>query len=209
MPNGYTSKIADGISFQEFVMECARGMGACITLRDDPRGEIPESFLPSDFYLKSASDAKANLNNVLAMSEEDCSRAAHDAWVKSRFDREQYIQKKIELRKKYNAMLDRVCAWIPPTADHLDFKKFMIDQIRISIDSDCNEKHYMPDIILKTGDEWKRAEVSELREKIRYSLDMHAKEVRRAEERTQWIQALRKSLKKDSSRQRDNEGETE
>jgi hypothetical protein len=35
MPTGYTDKIKDGISFEEFVLSCARQFGACISMRDD------------------------------------------------------------------------------------------------------------------------------------------------------------------------------
>ncbi|KKK60691.1 hypothetical protein LCGC14_3021870, partial [marine sediment metagenome] len=31
MPTGYTACIKDGISFEKFVMQCARAMGACVT----------------------------------------------------------------------------------------------------------------------------------------------------------------------------------
>ena len=37
---GYTSKIAQDITFKDFVMSCARAFGALVTLRDKPsRGE--------------------------------------------------------------------------------------------------------------------------------------------------------------------------
>jgi hypothetical protein len=36
MPTGYTAAIKDGISFEKFVWDCARGMGALVMMRDEP-----------------------------------------------------------------------------------------------------------------------------------------------------------------------------
>lgn len=35
MPTGYTSSIKDGISFENFVLKCARNFGACIAWRKE------------------------------------------------------------------------------------------------------------------------------------------------------------------------------
>ena len=82
MPTGYTAKIANGISFQEFAMDCARGMGACIDLRDEPEGgdKIPDAFPPSDYHLKAERAAQAELDGLIAMSAEDREKAALDDW---------------------------------------------------------------------------------------------------------------------------------
>jgi hypothetical protein len=38
MPTGYTAAIGEGIEFDKFVMQCARAMGACVMMRDEPIG---------------------------------------------------------------------------------------------------------------------------------------------------------------------------
>ena len=50
MPTEYTDAIADGISFNDFMMKCARGMGALIMMSDEPSdAPILEQFEPSDY----------------------------------------------------------------------------------------------------------------------------------------------------------------
>lgn len=41
MPTGYTDAIKDGISFNQFILSCARAFGALITMRDEP-SSVPE-----------------------------------------------------------------------------------------------------------------------------------------------------------------------
>ncbi len=51
MPTGYTDAVKDGITFDQFVLGCARGMGALVMMRDEPSGTpIPERFEPSRFF---------------------------------------------------------------------------------------------------------------------------------------------------------------
>lgn len=53
MPTGYTANVPDGITFEQFVWQCARGMGALVMMRDEPTGApIPERFEPSDYNAK-------------------------------------------------------------------------------------------------------------------------------------------------------------
>lgn len=44
MPSCYTSDIADGkdVSFNDFVLKCARAFGACIEQRDDNANDKPK-----------------------------------------------------------------------------------------------------------------------------------------------------------------------
>ena len=62
MPTGYTLELYDGkdITFEEFVLKCARAFGALINMRDEPRdAPIPERFEPSYYHLKELIKAKS------------------------------------------------------------------------------------------------------------------------------------------------------
>jgi hypothetical protein len=47
MPTGYTAPIADGMTFEQFALGCARAFGALVTMRDEPSdAPIPERLEP-------------------------------------------------------------------------------------------------------------------------------------------------------------------
>lgn len=195
MPTGYTAAIADGIDFKTYAMNCARAFGACIMLRDESGGgeKIPENFAPSDYHVRALEMERASLADVVAMTDAQCDEAAAKSWA----DREERRQKNAaecsELRDKYKAMLARVIAWNPPTADHTELKNFMHSQITKSIDFDC--RPLWPDEEPKlTGAEWRAREVANLRRSIAYHERENEKEIERTDKRNAWIADLRKSL---------------
>jgi len=196
MPTGYTAKIADGISFQEFAMDCARAMGACIDLRDVPGGgdKIPDVFTPSDYHLKAEIAAQAELDGLLAMSADEREKAALDDWEEAKKCRADHIKGKRKLKKKYEAMRSRVDGWTPPTRDHENFKIFMMEQIDQSIEFDCLE-HYIKEAPAPvSGAEWFATNIVRLMGDIQRHRQDYSKEVQSAETRTRWIRALRSSL---------------
>lgn len=69
MPTGYTAAIADGISFTNYAMGCARAFGALIEMRDEPSdAPIPEEFKPSTYHLEELQKAQKKLHNLCKMS---------------------------------------------------------------------------------------------------------------------------------------------
>lgn len=62
MPTGYTADLTLDTPFERFAMRCARAMGACVMMRDDPMdAPIPDKWEPDDYYRKRLEDAKAKL----------------------------------------------------------------------------------------------------------------------------------------------------
>ena len=57
MPTGYTSKIYEGkenVTGKSFIMDCARGFGACISMRDESSDTpIPEEFKHKESLMNS------------------------------------------------------------------------------------------------------------------------------------------------------------
>ncbi len=134
MATGYTCEIEKGISFEKFVMTCARGMGACITMRDDDMDTpIPQKFEPSDYHLKELEKAidaickidtrcSSRMNGNMGIDYRKYwtqSRRANRANVK--YAKEQ-MAKMLALKAKYEEMLAKVEAWVPPSPDHVEFK---------------------------------------------------------------------------------------
>lgn len=196
MPTGYTANIANGITFEQFVMDCARAFGACITLRDEAAGgdKIPNEFKADPYHMEQRDLAHRRLYELEAMSDVECDIAARAEWEKEEESRKQQIKKQLELKAKYEAMLAQVDNWIPPTLDHNELKQFMRKQIVDSINFDISLSYYQVPIRLKTGTEWRALKQQTYQQNIKYHTEQYAKEVATAAKRTAWITALRDSI---------------
>lgn len=198
MPTGYTAHIADGITFNEFVMVCARGMGALIMMRDEPMdAPIPERFEPSDYHGKEKVVAEMELNRLRSMTPVETEDAARAEFMEESARHVEAMQKNDDLLQKYEAMLADVRAWQPPTPDHEGMKKFMVEQITGSIDFDCDNGYYRENAPKRlNGSEWLKKKIAAARHDIDYHRKEHDKEVERTESRNAWLKALRDSLGK-------------
>lgn len=196
MPTGYTAKIADGISFREFAMDCARAFGACIEIRDEPGGgeAIPEKFEPSDYHDKRLAEARAERTRIFAMSAEETEVAAEAAWNAAETRRLERLAGYRALRSRYEAMLADVDAWKPPTIEHAEMRTFMRDQITQSINFDCNESYADTPEKRLTGSEWWGTMLAKADRDIEYHAREAGKERERAASRTKWVANLRASL---------------
>ena len=197
MPTGYTAAIADDITFDEFVMGCARGMGALAMMRDEPlSAPIPERFEPSDYHTKKIAEATNTIERLAGMTEAETDHAALAEYEAAIAAQAAAILRNDTLREKYNAMLAKVEAWKAPSTDHDGIKKFMAEQISSSIDFDCDTRYYRDQKHPKlTGAEWRAQEEAKARKDIAYHEAENAKEIERTEARNTWLRQLRESLK--------------
>jgi hypothetical protein len=197
MPTGYTAAVKDGITFEQFVMRCSRAMGATIDMRDEPLGApIPEAFEPSQYDVERINEDRKELARIHSLTSEQAEAEAHASYVDAIKRNQKYIEKANNLREKYQALLDQVALWQPPTSEHEGLKKFMADQLEESIRFDCNIDYYVnhrPSRL--TGEEWRSAEVLRLLESIKRREKDHAEELQRTADRNAWLKALRESLK--------------
>lgn len=196
MPTGYTNAIANGISFEDFAMNCARAFAACVTLRDEDGGGevIPDEFKASGHNLARAEAKRAELAELLSLTAEQVAARADARWQEQERERLRYNEKLAALRAKYEAMLAKVDAWNPPTPEHLGIKRFMREQIQESIRFDCSGTSGMKPAARVTGAEWLARRVADLRSDIQRSMEEHEKEVTRAAQSTLWVRQLRASL---------------
>lgn len=193
MPTGYTAGIADGITFNEYALLCARAFGATVTMRDEPMdSEIPEAFSPSSYYTERLTEITAELEKIRAMSEADAKKEAKkdfDAQVNARMES---IRRSADLRSKYEAMLREVKAYSPPSPDHVEFKNFMRSQIEESMKWDCAVCGDAP--TLESGRVWKSRKIQRLLDDIEYHERMQQEEISRTADRNRWVKQLRASL---------------
>lgn len=195
MPTGYTAAVADGITFQQFAMNCAREFGACISMEEDPAdAPIPAEFNPSDYHTKALDVAHKRLAVLKGMSLEDAehrARLSHDTAVIAQLTRQHDRQ---ALLDKYARMLSAVEAWAPPTPDHQGMKDFMLSQLKQAIEWDCSPMDGPPPRLL-SGADWLAEQFTQANSDIAYHQKGHAEEVERAATRTAWVKALRESLR--------------
>lgn len=197
MPTGYTAAIAEGITFKDFVMQCARNFGALIDMREDPiDAKIPNKFEPSSYYKDKVKEIEADIANLMLMSIAQAAIKATEEYEEAINIHIKGIKKNNDLLYKYNKMLSKVKAWNPPTVDHINLKEFMINQIEESIKYDCDNSYYENNNpILHSGDIWKVNRINKLTKDLNYYQKKYLEEVNSVNEKNIWISQLRKSLK--------------
>jgi hypothetical protein len=194
MPTGYTDSIKDGISFEQYVLNCAHAFGALIMLRDDPiDSPIPE-FKVEPYHYEWIEEAKAEFAKIEAMTKEECRAAAKKEYDDALAYQAESKRKRDDLRVKYGSMLAQVRGWEPPSPEHEGLKKFMIEQIEQSIEWDCADyEREVPKLI--PTDQWHLKALAHAREKMARREKNLAEEIERVESRNRWVRQLKESLK--------------
>ena len=194
MPTGYTCGVVDGevTEFSDFAMRCARAFGALINMRDDPMdAPIPTEMLPQTKCHDDRIEADLKrMGEVQAMTLAAADTEALEVHRQALAARAKYLADRDLEASRLNAMLAKVRAWQPPTPDHSEMKKFMIDQLTISLPGD-----YAPPIpALLDGAAWRQQEIDRLSDSVVYHQKERAKEIERTQSRVEWVKALRSSL---------------
>jgi hypothetical protein len=194
MPSGYTAEIEKGISFERFALNCSRAFGALISMRDDPMDTpIPDKIEPSDYHFKEWQRARKDYELAKKITLKNAKELAKNDYENAVKYNKKSIAEKNALKIKYEQMLSKVMKWVPPSKDHVAFKDFMIDQIKKSIDWDCDTK-YNKDPVLKSAKEWLKEKIERNKNDIEYHFKNHKEELERCANRTKWIQDLKNSL---------------
>lgn len=194
MPTGYTAALYEGEdqTFEEFVLRCARAMGAAIMQRDSGPGPIADEYQPSTYHAEALKKAAARLTAVDGWDDDEATAEAavayHDA--KRRDDESRATTRLREAR--YQAMLLKVKAWPPPTPEHEGLKRFMAEQLTESIDFDCRGNWPAP--VRLDGAAYREQERDRALRDIEYNARHQAEEEERTRERNAWVRALRGSL---------------
>lgn len=193
MPTGFTANLYDGKdeSFEDFVLSCARGMGAFVTQRDDPHSDKPAFRKVSDYYFKQVAEAEADLAAWRIKDEDD----KYDMWRNYADARQKVARESRENRQaileRYEARLMEVEAWEVPALLQ-SFKDFMIEQINSSIEFDCGDfdNYYK----VTPYEEWLDNQDKSLARDVDYYEEQLNNEVARVREQNTYTFALYKSL---------------
>jgi hypothetical protein len=197
MPTGYTAAINDNCSFEEFVLQCSRAMGASIMLRDDPDTVLPTPENVSDlseYYPKQLATSERLLKSWNKMPRIRRKRLYCLEMKRSLHYIGKRIAESLSLKKKYERMLKKVKAWNPPSSEHENFKEFMERQIVESIDFDCDTKYTEKKMEIPCFDTWESDYEKELVKDIKYYKEKIKEELSRNSDRANWIADVWKSL---------------
>lgn len=197
MPTGYTDMIKDDTTFKQFAMRCARAFGACVTMRDDPIDKDIPLFEPSSWHIEQIKADQKELERISNLSDDDASLESKKEYDRKIEEYKEYISKAERTRQNYDRILLSARTWIPPTDDHKELKKFMIDQIESSIRCDCDNSYYHDKIAameVLSGADWKAMKIKELQESLKYHEKHHREEIERVEGRNRWVRELRRAL---------------
>lgn len=193
MPTGYTHKVNDGTvtDLKTFAMICARGMGACVTMRDDPNDAIiSERFEPSDYHQKKILEVTAEIARLKMMTaaERDIEAGAQYAEAVAAWERRH--AKDVEIRARYESMIRQTEAW---TCKAEGLKNFMLQQLRDSMKFDCGMEY---DVKPKRVDSetWHAKALEEAERSLKYHTEELAAEVARVEGRNRWLRDMRESF---------------
>lgn len=196
MATGYTSDLYEGkdIAFPDFVMNCARAFNALIEMRDDPMdATIPYEFEASRYHTEQLKKAEADVARIKAWDDTEADSQSQLAYDRAQREYEESLANKAALRERYEAMLAQVKAWTPPTSEHQGLKDFMLKQLEGSIEHDCSTDYLnVPEHL--TGSTYKEQQLHSARWHVSFHTEHREYSKKRAEERTNWVAALRKSL---------------
>lgn len=194
MPTGYTADVADGklTDFAIFALQCARQFGATIMQRDEPMSSMPRLREESSYYREAREKAEKTLAELEKLGPKEAERRARAEYRDLLARHEGAIAERSAKRERYQAMLEKVRTWTPPTSQHRELKKFMEQQLTESIKFDCSWSFEPPTQL--TGPQWLAAK----REKARKGVEYYRKEEREERDRVAganaWIEALYASL---------------
>lgn len=202
MPTGYTECVQSGkvTEFEDFAIQCARAMGACIMQRDDPMSDAPKLEEPSDHYEERIAELEKERAELKAMTWEQIVNGFHEYKLATTKRCHEGIDEKHRQEKRYRAMLAKVQAWMPPTDDHVKFKEFMMEQLTSSIDFDCGTDYYMDqlhELKSQTPEDWHKGRLESCERSLAYYKGAHKDEIERIANRNQWKIDLFESLGKE------------
>lgn len=203
MATGYTHKILDGeiTDFKSFALLCTRAFGATIHMRDD---NLSTPYTPrqvGSHHKDSISRIIAEIKELKNMSDDEFEKSVEKVYA----DSIGYYNKQIESAKAnfdvLSKMMEEAKAYEPPTEDHVKYKEFMVEQLRGTIDFDCNISYYIEQIETIKGklesfniDELRTEKLAELESSLEYHKKELQAEIQRVNDSNKWMGDVMKSL---------------
>lgn len=198
MPTGYTAPIHDNqpITFAEFTWRCARAFGALIHMRDENMGaptlEQALAGFSDSWSVKHLAECRAKLERLEAMTPEQMESEYTTYLQRREAEHAEHVARNADLRRRYQAMLNQVMRWDPPTDGHVGLRNFMIQQLEESIRFDAYEPE--PLSLPSNMDTYRNDVITAARRSVASAEDSLNKDQACSRERRAWIMALHASI---------------
>lgn len=191
MPTGYTAAVENGqmTELRDFILTCARGMGACIMQRDDPIADPPKHRQPSGHYVECLATAQADERRLSVMSLTQADVEAETEYVAAVKSYDESTARQVAENARYEAMIDKVVRWVPPTSEHEGLKTFMLDQLRTSKYDYWPKRPVRMDATM-----WLATARERAAGRVEYYTREYAEDAERCASQNAWIDALYASL---------------
>ena len=204
MLTGYTAGILDGkiTTFPQFAKLCMRSFGATIHMHDE---SLDKEYYPREVSTYHKEKIERIEKEIELLEKVSDKQLIKDGKKRLKEEKENILKQiKIEekQREKLEKMLNKAKSFIPPTEAHRSFKDFMINQLKQTIDLDCDTKYLkkklnkielqeksIHPIILR------KDKIKNLNEDLQYYIQEYKKEWLRVEESNKWVTDLLTALK--------------
>ena len=196
MPTSYTADVMSGTitTLKDYALSCARGMGALISMRDEPwHAVIPRRFIPDTSYydsrIETATQELARLTVATPEEIETLTMCHNKEILEYRAKR---VRENDETRQRYTLMLEKVRAWNNAPEG---LKEFMTQQLETSLEYDVSDDplEYVEEPTVSPT-EWYDARVKDLERQIKSYTKSRDEEIERTAKRNEWLAQLFKSL---------------
>lgn len=195
MASRLTHMVAVGATFEEFLFACARDMGFGVHQRDEPAGPIKQLDVRS-YAQERLKALQADLAKRQAMTPGEVQVAFETRLQQLRQEREVQLRAKQALRLKYEAMLTRAEAWVPPTPNHEDLKALMIRQLSQALEHDCRlTADVAAELETLGAQEWHRELLDMAKESVERAIRRVADEETERTAHNTWVAQLHESLR--------------
>lgn len=202
MPTGYTAYIQDGdiTTGKDFLKLCLRNFGIAINMRDEPLSKpVPTQFKPNPYYKNDYEKTVETRNKYRQMTFEEAKKELIEKHKKDIESAKKSLDEFIAEDERYMKVRDEIEKWIPPTSEHENVKKFALNQIDISLNTDMREycnKELNKD--LDISDEAVRLYMNEINEFYENSVTRAYKdwqeELKRTADKNMWMKQFLDSL---------------
>lgn len=161
-------------------------------MRDEPLdAKIPETAPPQSYAADQLKKYDSELAALNARTDQDWSLALEEDAKQERDYYERAVENMKEKRYRYEAMLCRVMAWEPPSENHAELKRFMVEQLEISMRFDCYD---IDPPSIRTVEDYRMGKLAfATRMVLMYREDAEKEQTQNAAE-NEWLRLLRGSV---------------
>jgi hypothetical protein len=206
MPSGYTYRIVEGEqTFQDFVWRAVRAMGVFIHMRDDcldaplrmPEPDFIKRGSPSEIGRREAELRRyeTELHDEQVKTPEQIAAEFEAYKAKRLAEYEETYARRKPIYERVTRLRSEVSDWKPPTEDHENFKRFMLEQLDETTkwDAELPEKP----VFKETAEEWHADEIEWLEGRIARCEELLQEEINSPDIRKghiQWLEELMASV---------------